>query len=428
MKTIPYAFPPKALDLRLMKEFSGNPHDFFLKWADQTRDVSQIKMGPFQAALIKNPEMLKTILTTHHHSIRKVKKFMGILEQLDGRGLVVAEGKAWEEQRQMIMAALKREFIESYQKIILEVLDDWKPSPDKMMTPNEDMTKLTIRIIGKAMFGLDLGKEEESLGNSAKFVGEVFTKEFSSAFGPLPAWVPTPYNRKKWEHIRNIRRLAEEADRKGSSPFLRALGKADSEIRKDEIITMFMAGHDTSAAALSWCWYELGKNPEIRAQLIEEVKAVDLKTIDVATAITQLPKLTAFIYEVLRLHPPAIGMFTREFTEDVEVNGYHFPKGTWFYASTLVTGRDPQNFPDPEKFRIDRYLKDGKFVRPGDAWFPFGMGPHICIGMTLAMQEMKMILAGLLSKYRMEPAEEFNGDISLIFAMWPKHQNRWKVD
>jgi cytochrome P450 len=398
-------------------------HGFLLDWGAQTTDVSRVVLGGTQVALVKDPRLLKELFVGAHPRIMKSRRFVKVMSQVNGRGIVTSDGQDWEAQRRIIQRVLSPELLESYGRQVGEVVDVWAATRPGELVPRRDMSSLTVRVVGRVLFGLDLRQDEERLAAAARDVARARTTDFS-ALAVAPRWWPSRANRRKWAAVRQLRAFARDAVVRGESPFLSAMSTAHREgaISKqtiaDDAVTLFDAGHLTTASALSWVWYRLGLEERWRREIIDEARA----------GRAGHPKLTAFLYESLRLHPPAVAMFLRESRVDADAGGWSFPRGCLLYASPLVTGRDARLFPDPERFDPGRFLDtSGEARRPGEGWFPFGVGPHTCVGMALALLEMRTIVSEVFRRFDAAPEVPFDGRVEVEFATWPRGENRWRL-
>jgi cytochrome P450 len=278
------------------------------------------------------------------------------------------------------------------------------------------MNALTLNVVAQTMFATDLGVEATAIGAAVAVLSQIATGEFSSAF-LLPRWVPTAHNRRKYAAIAVIdgvvRRMiaAHEAAAPGTDLLSALLTHTETdedgtrhqlareEIR-DEITTMLLAGHDTTAAGLTWTLYHLAARPEIQERLRAEVDGVLSQRSPTLEDIGRLALLDRVVKESLRLRPPAIGVFFRQALEDVQIGGWQLRKGALAGAYCWVTQRDPRWFPDPERFDPDRFLPESFARLPLGGYFPFGAGPRMCIGMGMATLEIQAAVAAFLQRFR----------------------------
>jgi cytochrome P450 len=275
------------------------------------------------------------------------------------------------------------------------------------------MTGLTLEIIGRTLFDVDLTADSGEISRAVAILSEVAFHEMQAAIR-LPNWWPTEFYRRKrwamrtldgvvWRIVRA--RRAEGTDRGDLLSMLLASvdeegdgGKLSDRQVRDEAMTLMLAGHDTSAAALEWMCYLLAKHPEVAARCREEIGRVIGERDATAADVGRLSYLQAVIQETLRLYPPAIGVFLRQAVKELQIGGYAIAPGSLLALSSYVTHRDARWFPDPERFEPERFLAPQMGGIPNGAYFPFGAGPRVCIGQSFAMTEMTLIAATLLRR------------------------------
>src|SRR5262249_31418310 len=276
---------------------------------------------------------------------------------------------------------------------------------------DQEMSQLALEITGQTLFGVDLGDQAAWLGETAEVLRETFIREFL-AIVPLPDWLPLPSKRRMRRAIRTldtfitgiIRDRRASGEDKGDllSMLLLAVddqgdgtGMTDQQAR-DEAVTLFNAGHDSTSAGLAWTGYFIARYPGVQERLREEVNAVLSGR---AATLEDLPRLTfadRVVKESLRLCPPTPALINREAVAEVEVGGYRLPRGSLVILSPYVTQRDPRWFPEPERFDPDRFGPGRVEDIPDYTYFPFGAGPHVCVGNTFAMMEITLIVATLV--------------------------------
>jgi cytochrome P450 len=281
------------------------------------------------------------------------------------------------------------------------------------------MNGLTLNVVAQTMFGSDLGAEAAEIGAAVATLSQVGVEEFSSPF-ILPRWLPTARNRRKNAAIgvvdRVVRRMIAEHEG-AATPGTDLLSTLLTHVETDpdgtkhqlareeirnEIMTLLLAGHDTTAAGLTWTLYLLAANPEIQDRLREEVDSVLGPRSPTFEDVARMKLLDRVIKESLRFRPPAIGAFFRQATEDVEIGGWRLRKGALAGAYSWVVHRDPRWFPEPEKFDPDRFFPERFAALPLGAYFPFGSGPRACIGSGMATLEIQAVLAAFMQRFRFD--------------------------
>jgi len=382
-------------------------------------DIAYARMGPYRAFFFFHPDQIREILAVKTKLLPKFGPQVRVLQQWDGNGLVLSEGDFWARQRRLLQPAFQVKRFGGYADAMVQksesVAQVWDRLPDgSVINVEEAMTGLTLEIIAKTFFGADLTAETDNLRKAVAILSETAVREMSGVVR-LPDWTPLPRIRaKKWAMNyldSTIRRVIAERRKTGEdqgdllSMLLRAVDSEDSktgmtdEQARDEAMVLFLAGHDTTAAGLTWFWYILGKYPEMQQRAHAEIEGVLEKNPPGFADVARLPYLSSIIKETLRLYPPAIGVFAREAKETTELGGYEIPRGSIVYAFSYVTHRDQRWFPEPERFNPERFLGEKEKQLSPFAYFPFGAGPRACIGAQFAMTEMTLVAACLLRHF-----------------------------
>ena len=278
-----------------------------------------------------------------------------------------------------------------------------------------EMMRLTLEIVAKALFGAELGGESAEVGEAMETLMHCFIASTSSPI-IVPRWLPTPNNLRVAGAIRRLDRVLyqiiarrrESGGEDGGDLLSMLLHAQDEESGRrmtdrqlrDECMTLFLAGHETTANTLSWAWFLLSGNPEAEVRLHEEVDRVLAGRLPTLADLPALPYTERVVTEALRLYPPG-WMLGREATEPLELGGYRVARGTTVFMPACVIHRDPRWYQAPEAFRPERWA-DGLMQRiPRYAYFPFGGGPRICIGNNFALMEAALVLATIARRYRL---------------------------
>jgi cytochrome P450 len=296
------------------------------------------------------------------------------------------------------------------------VLAEWKPGETRDIAA--EMMRITLDIAARTLFGGDASGAAQEVGDALRFMQETFLVRFGRLVR-FPVWVPTPRNLRMRRAVRRldaiiygfINQRRQSGEEKGDllSLLLRARDEddgsrmTDRQIR-DEAMTLFLAGHETTALALSWSWYLLATHPEVAERLLSEVRAVLGERPPTVGDLPRLRYTEAVVTESMRVLPPvyAIG---REAVEPCQVGGYEVSRGTTILMSQWVVHHDPQWYDEPEKFVPERWLGDLAQRLPKYAYFPFGGGPRICIGNTFALMETALVLATVAQRFRFTVAQ-----------------------
>jgi cytochrome P450 len=348
-------------------------------------------------------------------------------QRWNGESLLIAEGDQWLRKRRLVQPALQPKRLAEYWPAMwaeaLKQCDRWQTLLAGMegeqvtLDVQPDMDNLTLNVVAQTLFASDLGAEAGAIGAAVATLSEIGTEELSSAF-ILPRWVPTTRNRRKHAAIgvidRVVRRMiaAHEGATAPGTDLLSALlthtetdpdgtkhRLAREEIR-DEVTTLLLAGHDTTAAGLTWTLYHLAANPAVQERLHEEVDGILGQRRPAVEDIGHLKLLDRVVKESLRLRPPAIGVFLRQALGDVDIGGWRLRKGSLAGSYSWVVHRDPRWFPEPEHFDPDRFLPERVARLPPTSYFPFGTGPRMCIGSGMATLEIQAAVAAFLQRFR----------------------------
>ena len=411
--------PRHLLGLKLVQRFRAAPLPFLMELHKNYGDIVYSRMGPYRAFFFFHPDQIREILADNSKLLLKFRLQVRVLQQWDGNGLVLSEGEFWARQRRLVQPAFQLKRLAGYADAMVHksesIAQVWEGLADlSVIDVEEAMTGLTLEIIAKTFFDADLTAETHNLRKAVAILSETAVREMGEVIH-LPRWTPLPRIRaKKWamNYIDSIiRRVIAERRKTGEdrgdllSMLLHAVDSEDSKARmtdeqaRDEAMVLFLAGHDTTAAGLTWLWYIMGKHPEVQERAHNELESVLQKNSPGFADVAKLPYLSSVIKETLRLYPPAIGIFAREAKQQIELGGYEIPRGSIVYAFCYVTHRDQRWFPEPERFDPERFLgeKEGK-VSPF-AYFPFGAGPRACIGAQFALTEMTLVAACLLRRF-----------------------------
>jgi cytochrome P450 len=410
---------PPGPDSAKRKNFSGqlgmvrrDPLGFFTHCARTYGDITAMRYFNFRVFFINNPDYIEDVLVNNarkFHKGRALQANKGVF----GEGLLTSEGSFWLRQRRLAQPAFHRARVAAYAETMVRyterLLETWHDGEERDL--HEEMLRVTLQIVGKTLFDADVARDAREVGKSLELL-----LELSANFGRdifIPRWLPTPQNLRKARAIRKldkiIYRIIEErrkSDRDTGDLLSMLLAARDEDGSRmtdqqlrDESITLFLAGHETTANALSWTWWLLAQNPAAEKKLHAELDSLLAGRAPTFDDVAKLKFTENVLTESLRLYPPAWGT-ARVAIEDHEIGGYKVPKGTGVSLAQWVMHRDPRWFDGPEDFRPERW-EDGLAKRlPRFAYFPFGGGPRQCIGNTFALMEATLVLATIAQRYR----------------------------
>lgn len=424
-----------------LRDFSARRLDFFLDVAREYGRVSSFRFGPKRMFLVTDPALIEQVLVTDakhyikHFGARAYKPVLG-------NGLVTSEGDFWLRQRRLSQPAFLKQRVHSYAPVMAELtrrmLADWRPG--KHVEVEYEFSGLTSAIALKTLFGLESTEDRAAFVDALREAFDLMSDRFRKILA-FPRWVPTPANLKLKRAIRHLdgvlegfiaagRARAAEREKHGGPAgeavdlLTRLLAARDEDGSamtprqlRDEAMTLYLAGHETTALTLSWSWALLAQHPAAEDRLVEEWRRVLGGRSPTPDDLPNLPYTDAVITEAMRVYPP-VYLIGREATRDLELGGYRVKKGYTIFMSQWVNHRDPEYFPNPEAFRPERWL-DGLAKRiPKYAYYPFGGGQRVCIGNTFAMMEAVILLATVGQRYRftLDPGAviDFNPQITLL--------------
>ena len=381
-------------------------------------DAVRIDLGPQRITLLSNPDHVRHVLQQNPGNyVKGYDKLRALL----GNGLVLNEGESWLKQRRLMQPAFHRKRIARFAEVVTseteEMLGRWdtRPPAGPPIDVAREMTLLTQGIIVKTMFGSDVGSEGEKIARAFDVALSGINLRFL-----LPLWfgrLPIPANRRFERALATldeaVHRIIRERRREtqGEADDLLSMlmeardeetgeGMSDRQLR-DEVMTVYLAGHETTAMALSWLWYLLSKNPESARKVREEV--VDVAG-DSALGVDDLPKLAytkMVVDETFRLYPSA-WLLSRKAIRDDQVGPYRIPAGSMLFLSPFVTHRRPDLWANPEGFDPERFAPGRDGAKPRYAYFPFGGGPRQCIGNNFALMEATLIVASVARRCRLD--------------------------
>jgi cytochrome P450 len=398
-------------------QFRRDPLVFLARLAREYGDVARFKAGPQSIYLLNHPEHIRDVLVTNHSRFKKGRALQRA-KRLLGEGLLTSEGEFWRRQRRLAQPAFHRQRIASYARVMVEYAEQaaarWRDG--ETIDAAGEMTRLTLAVVGKTLFDANVESDADEVGAALTEVMNLFNYlmlPFAELLEKLPLPPQRRFLRARARLDAVIYRIIEERRREGRdrgdllSTLLHAVdeegdrtGMTNEQLR-DEVMTLFLAGHETTSNALTWAFYLLAQNPSAESRLHEELDAVLERgrppTADDYAALSYTEMVVA---ETMRLYPPAWAV-GRLALEDHEVGGFAIPRGSLVLISQYVTHRDPRFFPEPERFDPERWTPEVKAARPQFSYFPFGGGPRRCIGEGFAWTEAVLILAALARRWRL---------------------------
>jgi cytochrome P450 len=383
--------------------------------AEKYGSIAIIQIGPKRMYLISDPALAHEMLVTKADKFHKdimIKRALNFT----GNGLVINEGESWKKQRRLAQPAFHHKRIDAYGQMMVHqttaTLADWCSGQEIGIF--HEMMKTTLKIVCQALFSTDVSARVVRLGELMETLLDGANDRLTIA--PMLADIfPSPKNRRQTAALKELDALIADIIREHRkqnqdtgdllSMLMLAHDENSSETMsdqqlRDEIITLILAGHETTATALTWTWFLLAQHPEVEAKLRDEISVLSGRLPTMAD-LENLPYTDMVIKESMRLYPPAGGV-SRQAIEDVTLGEHMIPKGSSLAISTFVMHRDPKYFPEPEKFTPERFSKERATEIPRYAYLPFGAGPRVCIGNAFAMMEARLILATVLQRFTLQ--------------------------
>jgi cytochrome P450 len=440
----PFRFPPGLRSNLLLNAgrgfFDRNNPILLFEHLQRFGRAAHYRILWHHVLLLNHPSDIREVLLDKAHLFVKerTQKRMKILL---GDGLITADGETHKRHRRIAAPAFHRQRIQAYAGTIVEhaaaMRDQWQPG--RRIGVAAEMMRLALQITARTLFDTEVTAEIAAINDEANAVMDMYNNlvampraeellrwripvpvltRFRKSKARLDSVVDSMIARKQSEIAKDSSEgkaigndllsmliAARDDEAAQSTPASKGLNRLNSGELRDEVLTIFLAGYETVANALSWTWLLLGQNPQAEARLHAELDSVLQGRLPTLEDLAFLPYAEMVIAESMRLYPPAWAM-GRQATEDVEIGPYFVPKGTYLLFSQYIIHRDPKYFPDPLAFRPERFTTEAKTQRPKFAYFPFGGGGRQCIGESFAWMEAVLVLATLAQRWRLKVVQD----------------------
>ena len=397
--------------------FRSKPLRFLTNIAQDYGDLTYFRLARQHVYLVNHPDFIREILVTNQKNFTKSRALQRA-KILLGEGLLTSEGPQHVRQRRLVQPAFHRERLEGYAKVMTEyavrLRDRWKPG--SRIEVSEEMMRLTLSVVGKTLFSADVEAAASEIGEAMTTVLKMF-RMLMMPFSEYLEKLPLPAIR-RFEKARNrldetiyglihARRHSGEDTGDLLSMLLLARDEetggsqmSDQQVR-DEALTLLLAGHETTAQALTWTWYLLSQHPECERRLHREIDAVLQGRVPAFEDVPRLRYTEMVFAESLRMYPPAWAI-GRKAKEEFALGGINIPGKSICILSPYVVHRDPRWFPDPGRFDPERWTPEAREARPKFSYFPFGGGSRVCIGERFAWMEGILMIASLAQKWKLK--------------------------
>ncbi len=411
-----------------IRPFKNDPLEFYVETAQEHGPVALFQIGPREFIQLSDPEHVEHVLIHNNSAYAKGREFREMLEPIVGNGLIASDGDQWRSQRHMLEPAFHPDKIKQYSTIVTEIVerhcDQW--ADGEVRDIQDEMLSLTTEIIARTLFDIDIREQREGIANSLDTVMSYSAIQMRRPI-EIPSWVPTPGNRKFERAVEDLNDVADriiDQHKTGSvdgptvvSMLQEAENTPPREEIRNQVLSFLIAGYETTQLSLTYTLQLLSKHPQKHEHLQSELADVLGGKAPTMADLPELTYLEKVIKEALRIYPPIPGT-TREATEDDEIGGYHIPEGTVVAFQQWAIHRDPKYFDDPEAFRPERWSKEFEAELPPFAYFPFGGGPHQCIGQRFAKMEMSFVLGTILQEWEFETTLD---ELSFVPSITNRH-------
>jgi len=419
----------------VMNEFNRDSLGFIERLQRDYGDIVWSRFLYVPALFLYHPNEIEYVLATNARNFVKAMTLRSnFFQRLVGNGLLTSEGEEWKRQRRLTSPAFHRHRIANYADTMINytrrLTSSWIDGETRDM--HGDMMRLTLQIVVRCLFNSDVSSDVDRVGETLGELVKPFAAQATLKW-ILNNRLPTPQHLRFHRLAKKIDRvvyriIAERRQHDDTGDLLSMLLKAqdedgsrmsDQQLR-DEVMTLFLAGHETTALVLAWAWFLLGSNPDAEAKFHAELDEVIGDRDPSFDDIPRLKYTEQIAKEVMRLYPPAYGL-GREAVADCEIGGYRVPAGTQVFVFQWVTQRDPRFFDDPLAFKPARWTAEFEEQLPKYAYFPFGGGPRACVGASFAMMEMILVLATIGQRYRLELVPDHPVETYPAMSLRPKN-------
>jgi cytochrome P450 len=436
----PFPGPRPRFPGDILYHFQRHPLQFLSQSAQRYGDIAFFSIGRHRRFyLLSHPDHIREVLVTHAQHFTKSPVLRAAKITL-GEGLLTSEGELHTRQRRIMQPIFHPRFVETYAPEMVRLAERARSrwQPDETLDLAEEMTRLTLEVVAKTLFDADIESEVDEIGRAMAVTVTMFDRA-RSPFAPILNRLPLPSNFRFKRALQRVKGLVErmiEARKSNPTPrrdLLSVLlaardpegdhaGMSDTQLR-DEAITLFSAGHETTANALVWTYYLLAHYPDIESRLHAELDTVLGRRLPTADDLPRLVFTRAVLAESMRVFPPA-WIISRQCATRCTIGPLEVEPGDILLMSQYVVHRDPRWWPDPTRFSPDRFLADSASDRPRYAYFPFGGGPRSCIGEAFAWTEATLLLATLSQNWRLRLVDRHPPLLHATITLRPRHPIR----
>ncbi|MBL8164677.1 MAG: cytochrome P450 [Anaerolineae bacterium] len=405
---------PRGLALvQAIRFLRRDPLNAMLSFAREYGDLVHLGEGPLHIYMVNHPDLVRDLLVGHAARLRKPRSTTRPVIDFLGSGLLVSEGALWRSERHTMQPVFHHRVIDAYGQEMVACIDavlaGWHAGD--VHDIDEEMLKMTLAMVTRTLFRANVQDAEEMVVRAVKVLQKVSYQQGQLGL-PIPRWLPLPGNRQKWHYIDELDVLVARIIQSGRAAghesgnmiamLAAGIDQPDSvmteRLLRDEVMTVLLAGHESTANGLTWMWYLLTQHPEVQEQLRAEAEAVLEGRPPTVADFKRLTYAENVVKEALRLYPPAWAL-PREPLEDIALGDYTLKQGSMVIAAPYVIHRDPRFYPQPDAFIPERFDTD-QDTSPF-AYIPFGAGPRFCVGTAFAQMAMRMVLVRVQQGFRL---------------------------
>ncbi|MBJ7297011.1 MAG: cytochrome P450 [Dolichospermum sp.] len=411
---VSYSSPPQNYIFGHLLGYIRDPISFLSNCSLEYGKLVPLRFLSDSALFLNHPDSIEDVFIRQQQNfMRKGQIFELSSKFILGNGLFLNDGKSYQQQRTLLQPAFHKQMLMNYAQVMIDetnsVINMW--SDKQVRDVYQDYVAITRTIIARTMFGVTINSEFANVFNVALDATINRFKSVNQDLFITPDWLPTTSNLKLRQSIKQldqfIYQMIEEHQMGGEKNFLEILLQSQADNNqsitiqqiRDEIINIFLAGHETTAIALTWISWLLSEHPHIEEKLFAEIQTVLQGRIPTVADIPQLPYTEACILETLRLYPP-VWIMARVALEKTEILGYPVDQGMEVFVSQWTAHRHPHYFPEPELFKPERWLDGLSKKLPLGAYFPFSLGGRICLGKAFGMMELILLVATITQRYK----------------------------
>jgi cytochrome P450 len=416
-----------------------DPLAHYMRMRRERGDYVRMRIIPgFDCYVLTHPDAVEHVLLKAHKNYRKPDIFYKAVSLLVGNGLFTNEGEGWMNQRRLAQPAFHGQYLLQLAPLMVAAAEQFAqeaaPLAGRPIDISAGMMKVGLRISSMTLLSADISGDTDAIGKAFRTAFAHVSNRLNS-LQLVPNWFPTKSNR----NFRAAKRLLDQAvmeviesrRRKENRPrdlltmLLSAyedepVGATPARQLMDEVLTLLAGGHENIGAALAWTWYLLAKHPEVQENLFDEIHGRLGGRNPTADDLPHLPLLSAVFEESLRIYPPGWGELRESISAD-EIEGHAIPRKATIILCQWVTHRHPDFWDEPDEFRPERFLNAAAASRHRFAYFPFGGGPRICIGLQFAMIEGPLVIATILQRFRVELVPNHPVELDATFTLRPRN-------